>query len=106
MQWSLRPVIYGVDKFLLVRRKKEFGGPKLQNTPPTLRQNLVLEYISKLRASKITSDVGFRIKRFDYIGQSCRLLKSMVLRQNMCQIVFGEYSYNYVTSKNYVLNCF
>ena len=50
-------------------------------------QNLVLEFISKLRASKITFDLGFRIKYLYYARQSCWLLNLMV------QI------YNYITSK-------
>ena len=35
------------------------------------RQYLVLDAISKLRGSKITFDLGFRIKYVYYVGQSC-----------------------------------
>ena len=40
-----------------------------------VRQNLVLESISKLRASKITFDLGFRSRSFYYVGQFCWQLK-------------------------------
>ena len=57
-------------------------------------QNSVLEYLSKLRTSKITLNLGFRIEYFYYIRQSCWLLKLMV------QI------YNYITSNIFINMCF
>ena len=68
-----------------------------------VRQNLVVEYLSKLRTSKVTFDLGFRIEYFCYVGQSCCLLNLMVQLYNymtskiVSRCVLRIY-YNYVTS--------